>query len=67
MNWTKVLWVTGVAVIASVIDLIYMFWSRSGAGGTYAKAGWKAAGFGSGSYNLVKMGKPFYNKGGYHK
>lgn len=79
MNYTKVLWVAGVAVVASVIDLVYMFWMRSNTGGNFNKAGWNAGQFGSGSYNLMKMGKHVYSKtapmqpgnyhgkGGFHK
>lgn len=64
MNKAKILWVVGVAVVASVIDLVYMFWTRSNTGHNYSRAAWKASGFGSGHYNLMKMGKNI-GKGAY--
>lgn len=79
MNWTKFLWIGGVAVVASIIDLGFLFWQRSNTGHNFSRAGWQAGQLGAGHYNLMKMGKSFHskgnfqphgsfhNKGGYHK
>lgn len=58
MKPVKLLWITGGVVIASIIDLVYMFWSRSNTGNNFHRAAWKASGLGKGRYNLLP-GKGF--------
>ena len=67
MNKTKFFWVAGVAVVASIVDLVYMFWSRSNMGHKFGQASWGAGNLGSGHYNLMGIGKTLYTKPGLQK
>jgi len=67
MNWTKLVWVGGIAVVSSIVDLGYLFWSRSQSGQNFGKAAWKSAGFGKGHYSLTSFIPKVPYKGGWHK
>lgn len=56
----RALWIVGGVALATVLDLAYMFWSRSQAGSTYGKSIWHGARFGSGKYSV--MPKPMWKK-----
>jgi hypothetical protein len=60
MNYSKVVWVSGAVVVASILDLVYMFWSRSNPGHNFHKAGWHASSLGKGRYDVMKIGKVFH-------
>jgi hypothetical protein len=57
MNYVKWGWVVGGIIIASIIDLVYMFWSRSSPGHNFHRAGWQAGTLGKGRYDIMKLGK----------
>lgn len=60
MTLGKFCWVLGGVIAASMLDLGYMFWSRSNAGSSFNKAAWNAGTLGKGSYNIMKLGKVFH-------
>jgi len=60
INYTKWLWVGAGVVVASIIDLVYTFWSRSSPGHNFHRAGWQASGLGKGRYDLMKLGRTFH-------
>jgi len=60
MNWIKILWVAGGIVLACLLDLVYMFWSRSNPGHNFHRAGWQASGLGKGHYDVMKIHKVFH-------
>jgi len=63
MNWTKIVWIGAGVIVSSVLDLGYMFWSRSSAGGKFNKAIWNSSGLGRGNYNLMRVAKHMSTKG----
>jgi hypothetical protein len=63
MNYVRGLWIVGGVVVASVLDLCYMFWSRSNAGGRFNKAIWNSSGLGRGNFNVMRAAKHMSYKG----
>lgn len=59
MNYLKYAWIGGAVVLASILDLGYMFWSRSNPGQNFRKAGWHSGMMGKGRFDLMKMGRMF--------
>lgn len=55
MSISKIIWVAGGIVLASIIDLAYMFWTRSDTGSALHKASWKSSGLGRGQYNVLPL------------
>lgn len=65
MNISKLLWVSGGVVIACLVDLVYMFWSRSSTGHAFHRAGWNSTGFGKGKFSVMGAANHMYGKGKY--
>lgn len=65
MRIAKYFWIGGGIVLASMLDLAYMFWSRSQSGGNFNKAIWNSTGIGKGKFNIMGAAKHFSNKGKY--
>lgn len=65
INYVKWAWVVGGVVAASILDLAYMFWSRSNSGHNFSRAGWNASTLGRGHYNIMGMAKHISNRGKY--
>jgi hypothetical protein len=57
MNWTKIALVVGGVVVASVVDLVYMFWSRSPGGARFGRSIWNSSMLGKGHYNVMGVAK----------
>ncbi len=60
INYVKWGWVLGGVIAASVLDLVYMFWTRSAPGHSFHRAGWQASALGRGHYDVMKLGKVFH-------
>jgi hypothetical protein len=63
MNIARLAWIGGGVIIASILDLGYMFWSRSAAGGKFNKAIWNSSGLGRGNFNVMRVAKHMSTKG----
>jgi hypothetical protein len=63
MNSGRILWIGAGVVLASVLDLVYMFWSRSQAGGRFNKAIWNSSGLGRGRFNIMGAARHMGNRG----
>lgn len=63
MTIVKMLWITGGVVAASVLDLVYMFWSRSQPSGKLNRAIWNSSNLGRGHFNVMRTVKHLSHKG----
>jgi hypothetical protein len=63
MTIGKVLWITGGVIAASVLDLVYTFWSRSQPGGILNRAIWNSSNLGRGRFNVMNIAKHVAYKG----
>lgn len=66
MTHGRLLWITGGVIVASILDLAYMFWSRSATGTRFGKAAWNAGGLGRGRFNVMNVAKNLSHKS-YHQ
>lgn len=57
MNYNKIGWTIGGVIVASVLDLVYMFWSRSPSGSKFNKAVWNSSGMGRGNFSIMDAAK----------
>jgi hypothetical protein len=63
LNYARLVWVVGGVVLASILDLVYLFWSRSAAGGRFNQSVWNAAAMGKGHYDIMNVAKHLSYKG----
>lgn len=63
MKGTRFLWILGGVMVASVLDLAYMFWSRSQTGMRFNKSVWNASSLGRGRFNVMGAAKMLSHKG----
>lgn len=63
MNYTRIVLVCGGVVIACIVDLVYLFWSRSQSGAQFSRAIWNAHALGKGNYNIMGAAKHLSYKG----
>ncbi len=63
MNSGRILWIGAGVVLASILDLVWMFWSRSGTGGNFNKSIWHSTGLGRGRFNIMGAARHMSNRG----
>lgn len=49
----------GGVVAATLVDLIYMFWSRTGQSTPLTKASWNSSSMGKGKFDVIKTFKNY--------